>query len=116
MSQRSARRGKPISDVEVTNISAHGFWVLVGARELFLPFEQFPWFADAPVARILKVEQPGPDHLFWPDLDIDLSIESIEHPEQFPLVSRKRPKKALRPTSRAKRPSLKRARSRAARG
>jgi hypothetical protein len=29
----------------------------------------------------------GPEHLYWPDLDIDLSVESIEHPERFPLVS-----------------------------
>jgi hypothetical protein len=29
-----------------------------------------------------------PHHLYWPDLDIDLAVESIRHPEQFPLVSR----------------------------
>jgi hypothetical protein len=29
-----------------------------------------------------------PDHLYWPDLDIDLSLESIRHPENFPLISR----------------------------
>jgi hypothetical protein len=27
-------------------------------------------------------------HLYWPDLDIDLAVESIRHPEKFPLVSR----------------------------
>ena len=30
-------------------------------------------------------------HLYWPDLDIDLAVESIDHPEQFPLVSKARP-------------------------
>ena len=34
---------------EVTNISHHGFWVFLGDRELFLPFEEFPWFKEAPV-------------------------------------------------------------------
>ena len=114
MSTRSAKRGRRISEVEVTNVSAHGFWILVGDRELFLPFERFPWFIDAPVAHILRVEMPGPNHLFWPDLDVDLAIESIEAPERFPLVSRQWP--ASRPTGRAKRPPRKRARSRAARG
>jgi hypothetical protein len=31
--------------------------------------------------------------LWWPDLDVDLDEESIEHPEEFPLVSRRRPEK-----------------------
>ena len=33
--------------VEVTNVSRHGLWLLVGDEELFLPFEHFPWFRDA---------------------------------------------------------------------
>jgi hypothetical protein len=27
-------------------------------------------------------------HLYWPDLDVDLDLERIEHPEKFPLVAR----------------------------
>jgi hypothetical protein len=38
----------------------------------------------------LNVQRPQEDHLFWPDLDVDLSVESIEHPDRFPLVSRER--------------------------
>ena len=57
----------------------------MGDRELFVAFNEFPWFADAPVKKILNVRLPSPDHLSWPDLDVDLSIESIEHPERFPL-------------------------------
>jgi len=96
------RRGKSISDVEVTNVSQHGLWVLVGGRELFLPFKKFPWFKDAPVAQVLNVALPHPTHIYWPDLDVDLSIESIEFPERFPLVSRTRPNNVLQRT-RAKR-------------
>ena len=79
--------GIATSAVEVTNISAHGFWVLLGDRELFLAFDEFPWFRDAPVGAILNVERPLPHHLYWPLLDVDLSVESIEHPEQYPLRS-----------------------------
>lgn len=95
---RSALRGRSISDVEVTNVSQHGFWVLVGDRELFLPFKKFPWFRHAPVAQLLNVELPHPTHLYWPDLDVDLAVESIEFPERFPLVSRTRPNIALQRT------------------
>jgi hypothetical protein len=88
---KSAPLGKSISEVEVTNISKHGFWLLLGGREFFLPFQEFPWFRDVPVGQLLNVELPHPHHLYWPDLDVDLAVESIEHPERFPLVSRKRP-------------------------
>jgi hypothetical protein len=56
-----------------------------------MPFKLFPWFKDAPVAHVVNVELPHPTHLYWPDLDVDLSVESIEFPERFPLLSRVRP-------------------------
>ena len=73
---------------EVSNISAHGFWILVDGREFFLPFEVFPWFKRATVAAILHLERPQPHHFYWPDLDVDLSLDSIEHPEKYPLRAR----------------------------
>jgi len=72
----------------VTHISKHGFWLLLEERESFLPFENFPWFKDAPVSAILNVQLLNARHLFWPDLDVDLAVESIEHPEHFPLVAK----------------------------
>ena len=83
-----AAPGIDTSAVEVTNISRHGLWLLLRDEELFLPFEDFPWFREAPVGHILNVEAPSPDHLYWPALDIDLAVESIRHPEKFPLVSK----------------------------
>ena len=80
--------GASILEVEVTNISKHGFWLLLGDEELFVSFSEFPWFKDAPVAKLMNVERPQPHHLYWPDLDVDLAVDSIRHPEQFPLVSR----------------------------
>ena len=113
---KSAARGRPTSDVEITNVSKHGFWILVQDRELFASFKAFPWFKRAPVGAILNVEMPGPNHLYWPDLDVDLAVESIDNPKAFPLVSRALPNKALQPTSRAPRPKRARKRSSAARG
>jgi hypothetical protein len=70
--------------VEITNVSRHGLWLLVGDEELFLPFEQFPWFRDASIEKISVVERPTADHLYWPLIDIDLSVESIRNPAAFP--------------------------------
>jgi uncharacterized protein DUF2442 len=80
--------GTSILDAEVTNVSKHGFWLLLGDEELFVSFSEFPWFKNAPISKLTHVERPVPHHLYWPDLDIDLAVESIRHPEQFPLVSR----------------------------
>ena len=80
--------GKNTSAVEITNVSGHGIWLIVEDRELFLPYEEFPWFKDAPISKILNVKQPFPGHLHWPDLDVDLGIESIERPERFPLKAK----------------------------
>ena len=85
---KSRALGISTSAVEVTNISKHGLWILVGEEELFLPFVEFPWFKDAPLPSILKVEQPTPGSLHWPLLDVDLTLESIRHPKKYPLISK----------------------------
>jgi hypothetical protein len=72
------RAGRSTSPAEVTNVSPHGFWLFVGERELFVPFKGFPWFREASVREITNVQLPSPHHLYWPDLDVDLAVESIE--------------------------------------
>jgi len=96
---KSVARGRRTSvDVEVTNISAHGIWLLLGEREVFLAFKNFPWFKDAAIGQVLNVEWPSPHHLYWPELDVDLAVESIDDPEKYPLVSAARPKRRIPPT------------------
>ena len=69
--------------------------MLVEEREVFLPFETFPWFREAPIGQLVNVTLPQPRHLYWPDLDVDLAVESIDHPAKFPLVSNWRPNKGM---------------------
>ena len=108
---KSAARGRPTLNVEVANVSQHGFWLLINNRELFVPFKEFPWFRDVSIGALCNVELPHARHLYWPDLDVDLAVESLEHPKRFPLVSRVRLNKALQPT-RAAQPKRKRVASR----
>ena len=75
------------SAVEVTHISKNGFWLLLDDEELLLPFSDFPWFRQATIEQLTTIEWPSADHLYWPMLDVDLSVESIRCPEKFPLVS-----------------------------
>lgn len=74
--------------VEVTHISRHGFWLLLGDEELLLAFSDFPWFRHATIDQLCDVEWFTPDHLYWRQLDVDLSVESIRDPERFPLISK----------------------------
>lgn len=87
---RSAKLGKRTSAVEVANISKHGFRLLIENTERFVPCKEFPWFHNAAVGELLNVELASPRHLYWPDLDVDLAVESIDFPERFPLVSKQR--------------------------
>ena len=61
---------------------------MLEAEELFVPFSSFPWFKNAPIVKLMNVQRPQPHHLYWPDLDVDLAVESIRHAEAFPLVAR----------------------------
>lgn len=81
----SRQHGIGTSGVEVSGISAHGFWLLAGQEGIFLSYEDFPWFIDASVGSILNVKEPTQGHFYWPDLDVDLGLENIRHPDRFPL-------------------------------
>ena len=80
--------GTTISAAEVTHVSKHGFWLPLADEELLAPFEQFPWFRKGTIAQISDVQWPTPDHLYWPALDLHVSVQSIRNTAAFPLVSR----------------------------
>lgn len=73
--------------LEVTNISQHGFWILLNGTEYFLPFEKFPWFRKASIADLTNIQLLHKSHLYWPALDVDLSINIIENPEKYKLIA-----------------------------
>lgn len=78
--------GAVTSAAEVTNMDRFGLWILVQEKEYFLPYEQYPWFKDAKVDQILNVQLLYEDHLHWPELDVDLCVESLDQPDKYPLT------------------------------
>ncbi|OQB39826.1 MAG: hypothetical protein BWY06_01476 [Candidatus Latescibacteria bacterium ADurb.Bin168] len=83
---RSETRGASTSEeVEISNISQAGIWLYVLGHEHFLPFDEFPWFRNATVGAIHNVELHHGIHLRWPDLDVDLEIDSLTSPHKYPL-------------------------------
>jgi len=86
----SASHGMHTSEIEISNISAHGVWLLTHGKELFMSYDNFPWFKNQTVSSIINIEEQAPGHYYWPDIDVDLTDEIIEHPERFPLISKMR--------------------------
>ncbi len=84
----SSQPGDTTSKVAVTDISPDGIWILASGEELFMPFEEFPWFKHATVEQILNVIEESPESFRWPELDIDLSLRSIREPKRYPLTAR----------------------------
>ena len=85
---KAQTHGNSTLETEVTNISSHGVWLFSSGKEMFMSYDDFPWFKKVPVENIINVQEPSPCHFYWPDLDVDLSIEIIKHPERFPLQMR----------------------------
>ena len=84
---KSKNNGKNTSKkIEVQNISAFGIWLFVKDKEYFLSFKLFPWFKNAKVSDVQNVKLNNGHHLYWPSLDIDLELESLENPDKYPLL------------------------------
>ena len=81
-------RGTRTSKAEVVNVSPHGIWLSVRGKEYFLPHGEFPWFQDARLSEIRRVQLIHGRFLRWEDLDVELALDSLEHPDRYPLKYR----------------------------
>lgn len=85
---KSSALGKSTSAAEVQGITKGGVWIYVKGREYFLSYSDYPWFRDAKVSAIYGLELLHGRHLYWPKLDVDLELESLEYPEKYPLTAK----------------------------
>lgn len=75
-----------IQGPEVTNICPVGLRLMYAGEEYLLRYDDFPWFLEAPIQKVFRVIEEKSGHLRWPELDIELSLDSIKRPGAFPLV------------------------------
>jgi Protein of unknown function (DUF2442) len=80
--------GLDTSAVEISLVSNKGFWLLLDDEEHFLGYADFPWFQEARLSEVMTIERVSATHLYWPLLDIDLSLDSIRDPAAFPLIAK----------------------------
>ena len=77
--------GATTSVLEVTHIDSRGLWLYLDGKEHYMSFADFPWFANATVSQISHVIEQSKNHIHWPELDIDLTIDMIDSPGNYPL-------------------------------
>ncbi len=77
--------------VSVLMINSQGIMLSVLGHDYFLSYNRIPWMQDAPIRSVLNVQMSGPEAIEWPDLDVDLEIDSLRHPERYPLVIKRNP-------------------------
>ena len=63
--------------VSVLMINAQGIMISVQGCDYFLSYNRIPWMQDAPIRSVLNVKMSGPEAIEWPDLDVDLEIDSL---------------------------------------
>lgn len=84
---KSLKRGKSIS-ASVENITPSGIWLFAAGKEYFLGYGEYPYFRDQTIGSIQNVRLLHGRHLYWPVLDIDLEIDNLENPHNYPLISK----------------------------
>ena len=93
---KSSVLGRSTSEAEVQDITQNGIWVFVKGKEYMLPFTQYPWFKGARVAEVLNLRLLHANHLYWPDLDVDLGLEVLDDPDKFRLMDKVAKKRTYR--------------------
>ncbi len=89
MQKKLKKPGKNTLGFEISNISRHGMWLLIGEKEFFISFKEYPWFLQAKIDQVYAVEFAHGKFLHWPELDIDIELAALENPTAYPLVYKK---------------------------
>ncbi len=77
------------TSVSVLMINAQGIMLSVCGNDYFLSYNRIPWMRNASIKSVLNVKMSGRNAIEWPDLNVDLEIDSLKHPERYPLIMKR---------------------------
>ena len=89
--QTVSKNNSNSTSASVLMINAQGIMLSICGHDYFLSYNCIPWMQDAPIRSVLNVQMSGPEAIEWPDLDVDLELDSLRHPERYPLVIKRNP-------------------------
>lgn len=72
-------------------INAQGIMLSVQGNDFFISYNRMPWLRDARISDVLNVRMSGRSAIEWETLGVDLEIESLKHPERYPLIMKRNP-------------------------
>ncbi len=72
------------NNVEVTRVSSRGIWLKAHDQKYFLSYYDFPWFKNKPMQAVLHVEESSPGEFFWPEINVNLGVATLESPHRHP--------------------------------
>lgn len=87
--QNSSSNNTQNTSVSVLMINTQGMMLSVDGQDYFVSYNRVPWLRNATVGSALNVRKYGDFAIEWPDLDIDLEIDCLKHPERYPLVMKR---------------------------
>jgi len=71
---------------KVSMINDRGVLISVLGQDYFLSYNRVPWMRDATISEVLDIRMSGKNAIEWPKLDVDLEVDSLRHPERYPLL------------------------------
>ena len=71
---------------DVLMINDRGIMISVQGQDYFLSYNRVPWMKDATINEVLDVRMSGKNAIEWPRLDVDLEVDSLKHPERYPML------------------------------
>jgi len=84
--KQNLKEGGRNTFLKVVSITPTHIVLHINAEEFLVPFTRVPWFHNAKVEDVFDVRMNGDDEIRWDKLDIDLAVDSLKHPEKYPLV------------------------------
>ena len=66
-----------------------GIMLSVKGNDYFISYNRIPWMKHACISDALEVRMSGKNAIEWPKLDVDLEIDSLKHPERYPLIMKR---------------------------
>lgn len=82
----SKKSGKNIEKVKVTGVGNKGVSLDILGKEYHMSYKHFPWLGSLTAEELGNILVRFGDEIYFPDLDIELGLEVLDNPEQFPNI------------------------------
>lgn len=84
----SERTGKKKDKIEVKSVNKDGVGLIIKGKEYFMSFKHFPWLRYLTIGELSTIELRYGEDIVIPALEIELELESLTNPANYPLLDK----------------------------